>query len=50
MNLDFADIKTVLTGAGMAIMGMGEAAQIIEAADNNAQVILGHVIDESLGG
>ncbi len=98
VNLDFADVKTVLKGAGVAIMGMGEgegedrakkaaenalksplmnipvagakrillnvttgseislgemtdAAQIIEAAaDNNAQVIWGHVIDESLGG
>ena len=97
MNLDFADIKAILTGAGMAIMGMGEgegedrarkaaegaiksplmnlaltgatgillnvstgpeitlqemteAASIIEeTADQDAQVIWGHVIDESLG-
>ena len=97
VNLDFADIKAILTGAGMAIMGMGEgegedrakkaaenaiksplmtlsmkgakgillnvttgpeislgemadAAQIIEeTADQDAQVIWGHVIDESLG-
>ena len=97
VNLDFADIKAILTGAGMAIMGMGEgegedrakkaaenaiksplmtvpvtgakgillnvttgteislgemadAAQIIEAtADPDAQVIWGHVIDETLG-
>lgn len=97
VNLDFADIKAILTGAGAAIMGMGEgegedraktaaknaiksplmtvpvtgahgillnvttgteitlqemadAAQIIEdTADPEAQVIWGHVIDESLG-
>ena len=97
VNLDFADIKAILTGAGMAIMGMGEgegedrarkaaegaiksplmnlaltgatgillnvstgpeitlqemteAASIIEeTADQDAQVIWGHVIDESLG-
>ncbi len=97
VNLDFADIKAILTGAGTAIMGMGEgegedrakkaaqnaitsplmtfpvtgakgillnvttgteitlgemsdAAQIIEdTADPEAQVIWGHVIDESLG-
>lgn len=97
VNLDFADIKAILTGAGTAIMGMGEgegedraktaaknaiksplmtvpvtgargillnvttgteitlgemsdAAQIIEeTADLEAQVIWGHVIDETLG-
>ena len=97
INLDFADIKAILTGAGTAIMGMGEgegedramkaaksaitsplmtfpvtgakgillnvttgaeilltemsdAAKIIEeTADPDAQVIWGHVIDESLG-
>ena len=97
VNLDFADIKAILTGAGRAIMGMGEgegeerakkaaenaiksplmtlsmkgakgillnvttgpeislgemaeAAQIIEqTADPDAQVIWGHVFDESLG-
>ena len=97
VNLDFADIKAILTGAGMAIMGMGEgegedrarkaaegaiksplmnlaltgatgillnvstgpeitlqemteAASIIEeTADQDAQVIWGHVIDDSLG-
>ncbi|MBQ3449162.1 MAG: cell division protein FtsZ [Synergistaceae bacterium] len=97
VNLDFADIKAILTGAGTAIMGMGEgegedrarkaaqsaldsplmtmpvtgakgillnvstgaeimlsemadAASIIEErADTEAQVIWGHVIDETLG-
>ena len=97
VNLDFADIKAILTGAGTAIMGMGEgegedrarraaqnaiesplmtmpvtgatgillnvttgseimlsemtdAAKIIEEkADLDAQVIWGHVIDDSLG-
>ena len=97
VNLDFADIKTVLTNKGMAIMGMGEgegenraeiaarnaiesplmsvqldgatgilmnvstgteitlremydAAKIIEeTADPDAQVIWGHVIDDTLG-
>ena len=97
VNLDFADIKAILTGAGTAIMGMGEgegedraekaaksaitsplmtfpmtgakgillnvttgteimlgemsaAAKIIEeTADPDAQVIWGHVIDETLG-
>ena len=97
VNLDFADIKAILTNAGTAIMGMGEgegedrakkaaqsaitsplmtfpvtgakgillnvttgteitlgemsdAAHIIEeTADPDAQVIWGHVIDESLG-
>ena len=97
VNLDFADIKAILTGAGTAIMGMGEgegedrarkaaqsaitsplmtfpvtgakgillnvstgteitlgemsdaAAIIEETADTEAQVIWGHVIDESLG-
>ena len=97
VNLDFADIRAVLTKAGTAIMGMGEgegenraemaarnaltsplmsapvegangilmnvttgteitlkemsdAAKIIEeTADEDAQVIWGHVIDEELG-
>ena len=97
INLDFADIKAILTGAGTAIMGMGEgegedrakkaaqnaitsplmtvpvtgakgillnvttgneimlgemadAARIIEeTADPDAQVIWGHVFDETLG-
>ena len=97
VNLDFADIKAILTGAGTAIMGMGEgegedrarkaaqsaitsplmtfpvtgakgillnvttgneialgemadaAAIIEETADPDAQVIWGHVIDETLG-
>ena len=97
INLDFADIKAILTNAGTAVMGMGEgegedgaitaaenaiksplmtipvtgakgillnvttgpeillsemtdAAKIIEeTADTDAQVIWGHVIDESLG-
>lgn len=97
VNLDFADIKAILTNAGTAIMGMGEgegedraakaaqsaitsplmtfpvtgakgillnvttgseillsemsdAAHIIEeTADPDAQVIWGHVIDDSLG-
>lgn len=97
VNLDFADIRAVLTKAGTAIMGMGEgegdnraetaarnaltsplmnapvdgangilmnvtsgteitlkemtdAAKIIEeTADQDAQVIWGHVIDEELG-
>ena len=97
VNLDFADIKAILTGAGTAIMGMGEgegedrarraaqnaiesplmtmpvtgatgillnvttgteimlsemtdAAKIIEEkADQDAQVIWGHVFDDSLG-
>lgn len=97
VNLDFADIRAVLTHAGTAIMGMGEgegenraelaarnaltsplmsapvegangilmnvttgteitlkemsdAAKIIEeTADEDAQVIWGHVIDEELG-
>lgn len=97
VNLDFADIKAILTNAGTAIMGMGEgegedrakkaaqnaidsplmtmpmtgatgillnvttgteitlqemtdAAQVIEdKADPDAQVIWGHVFDDSLG-
>lgn len=97
INLDFADIKAILTGAGTAIMGMGEgegedrarkaaqnaidsplmtmpvtgatgillnvttgteimlqemtdAAKIIEEkADQDAQVIWGHVFDDTLG-
>ncbi len=97
INLDFADIKAILTGAGTAIMGMGEgegedraskaaqnaiqsplmtmpvtgatgillnvttgseimlsemtdAAKIIEEkADPDAQVIWGHVFDDTLG-
>ena len=97
VNLDFADIKAILTNAGTAIMGMGEgegddrakkaaqnaidsplmtmpvtgatgillnvttgteitlqemtdAAHIIEEkADQDAQVIWGHVFDDSLG-
>ena len=97
VNLDFADIKAILTGAGTAIMGMGEgegedrarraaqnaiesplmtmpvtgatgillnvttgseimlsemtdAAKIIEEkADPDAQVIWGHVFDDTLG-
>jgi len=58
VNLDFADIKTIMENSGPAIMGIGratgedraiEAAKVItESADRDARVIFGAVIDDKI--
>src|ERR687886_349743 len=70
INLDFADVKAIMQGMGMALMGAGgakgvlinitggpdltlyevnEASSIIrEAADEDANIIFGAVIDETM--
>jgi cell division protein FtsZ len=63
INLDFADVKSVMAGAGSALMGIGsargsdlglfeinEAAQLVaDAAHPDANIIFGAVIDDALG-
>jgi cell division protein FtsZ len=59
INLDFADVKSVMSGAGSALMGIGsargdgraiQAASLVqEAAHPEANIIFGTVIDDSLG-
>jgi cell division protein FtsZ len=62
INLDFADVRTIMRNAGSSLMGIGvasgdmglfevnEAAEIIAgAAETDANFIFGAVIDESLG-
>ena len=55
INADFADVKTIMSNAGSALMGIGslfdvtEASNIItEAVDPDANIIFGAVIDEKL--
>src|SRR6266567_2828700 len=63
INLDFADVRTIMQGMGMALMGTGyargenravEATQeaisspLLEEADEDANIIFGHVIDETM--
>ena len=54
INLDFADIRTVMKDAGTAMMGIGltevdAAARTVEAcADESANIIYGQIIDEGM--
>ena len=58
VNVDFADVRTIMAGRGMALMGTGiakgehralEAARIIsDAVDPDANIIFGMVIDPTL--
>src|SRR3989344_4629218 len=63
INVDFADVRSIMTNAGSALMGIGyvtggpdismyevdEAAKIISAAaDADANIIFGAAIDESM--
>src|SRR6266850_1054153 len=53
VNLDFADVRTIMRDAGSALMGIGRASgenRAAGAADQNANVIFGAVIDDSIGG
>src|SRR5918992_1650187 len=54
VNLDFADVRTIMRDAGSALMGIGvasgenRAAEVVtSAADQNANVIFGAVIDDA---
>src|SRR5881392_4012643 len=61
INLDFADVKSVMSGAGSALMGIAggsdlglfeinDAAQLVtDAAHPDANIIFGAVIDDALG-
>src|SRR5882757_5554877 len=58
INLDFADVRTIMRDAGSALMGVGsasgekralEAAQLVQQeADDNANIIFGSVVDQSM--
>src|SRR5207249_1543117 len=60
INLDFADVKSVMSGAGSALMGIGSARgddRSVAAAEMaisspllEASIIFGAVIDDALGG
>src|ERR687898_431463 len=53
INLDFADVKSVMSGAGSALMGIGSARgdnrALLAAAHPDANIIFGAVIDDALG-
>ena len=51
VNLDFADVKTIMLNTGMAHMGIGRASgenRVQRSVDPEANIIFGAVIDESL--
>jgi cell division protein FtsZ len=61
INLDFADVKSVMTGAGSALMGIGHGTgenRAVEAAkaaisspllESSIDIIFGAVVDDALG-
>src|SRR6516165_550855 len=48
INLDFADVRTIMRDAGTALMGIGTAAGENRAAEANSNIIFGAVIDDSM--
>src|SRR5207245_4914801 len=49
INLDFADVKTIMTNAGSALMGIGHGSGETPAADAARQAIMSQLLDESSG-
>jgi cell division protein FtsZ len=50
INLDFADVRTIMEDAGSAIMGIGEAAGESRAADAANAAITSPLLEESIDG
>ena len=50
INLDFADVRTIMTGAGTAMMGMGTGTGEGRAADAAQAAISSPLLDEDING
>src|ERR1700728_1462178 len=50
INLDFADVRTIMTGAGTAMMGMGTGVGDGRAADAAREAISSPLIEEDIQG
>jgi cell division protein FtsZ len=50
INLDFADVKTIMTNAGSALMGIGHGGGETRAADAARQAIMSPLLEQSIDG
>ncbi len=50
INLDFADVKTIMTNAGSALMGIGHGSGDSRAADAARQAIMSPLLEQSIDG
>ncbi len=50
INLDFADVKTIMTNAGSALMGIGQGTGEARAADAARQAIMSPLLEQSIDG
>jgi len=50
INLDFADVKTIMTNAGSALMGIGHGSGDARAADAARQAIMSPLLEQSIDG
>jgi len=50
INLDFADVKTIMTNAGSALMGIGLGSGETRAADAARQAITSPLLEQSIDG
>ncbi len=50
INLDFADVKTIMTSAGSALMGIGRGSGETRAADAARQAIMSPLLEQSIDG
>src|SRR5579859_4832775 len=50
INLDFADVKTIMTNAGSALMGIGQGSGEARAADAARQAIMSPLLEQSIEG
>ncbi len=50
INLDFADVKTIMTSAGSALMGIGNGSGEARAADAARQAIMSPLLEQSIDG
>jgi len=50
INLDFADVKTIMTNAGSALMGIGHGSGETRAAEAARQAIMSPLLEQSIDG
>jgi len=50
INLDFADVKTIMTNAGSALMGIGHGSGETRASDAARQAIMSPLLEQSIDG
>ena len=50
INLDFADVKTIMTSAGSALMGIGTGSGETRAAEAARQAIMSPLLEQSIDG